>query len=454
MTESNQHDLYADHGTGEEPEAIEMMAARYAALDLLHMVLSQKRPLDEALDSHEGFKSLPGRDKAFCRMLVSTCLRRLGQVDDIIRRAEERPGTQRNLVIQDILRLGVTQICFMDVPDHAAVDTSVRLADAAELDKQKGFVNGVLRTVTRKSNEWLDKQDGTRLNTPDWLLKTWIEDYDLKPAATIAKANLTEAPLDISIKDREEKKYWLKTLDAKEIGSETLRRPSGGAVRDLPGFDDGMWWVQDASAALPVSLFGDIEGKTVVDLCSAPGGKTMQLAARGAKVIAVDRSAARLQRLKENIKRIRLEDKVKVEPSDAAHWKPREAPHYILLDAPCSATGTVRRHPDILHLKTPRDVERLVGVQIRILENAFNILAPGGTLIYCTCSLQKAEGEYQIQYLLDRQPKAMKKVIKPEEVGGWKEALTDEGDLRILPFHREAKGGMDGFFISRITKAE
>ncbi len=451
LPDLNEHDLYSDHSTKEPALAAEMLAARQVALELLNKVLASKNPLDQTLNKSESLKALTSRDRAFCRMLVATTLRRLGQIDDLITKAQERI-VPPNLTLQNILRIGITQILFMDVPDHAAVDTCVKLADAANMDRQKGFVNGLLRTITRNGKTWLSRQDETRLNTPEWLLKLWIADYGLRIAAEIAKANLAEAPLDITIKDESERNYWSSTFKATQIGAGTLRKSSGGAIHDLEGFNDGRWWVQDAAAAIPASLFGDIQDRTIIDLCAAPGGKTLQLAAKGAHVIAVDRSAQRLKRLKDNLKRMHLEDFVEIEAADAAQWNPKEAPRYILLDAPCSATGTIRRHPDVPYLKTPTDIERLVSTQTRILSHAFDILAPGGVLIYCTCSLQKAEGEDQIQKLFEERNDALKRPITQEEISGLDEAITQNGDLRILPFYHAALGGMDGFFISRITK--
>lgn len=431
------------------------LRARKTALDILNDVFQRKQTLDQSLERDSGFSSLPARDKAFCRMLVATTLRRLGQIDDLIAKAETRPSTKLPM-LENILRIGVTQILFMDVPDHAAVDTSVCLTEKFGLNRQKAFVNGLLRTITRVGHEWMLKQDEVRLNTPEWLLKTWIEDYDLRIAAEIGKANLVEAPLDITIKDTNDRLYWEGALKASPIGSASLRRMEGGSVLDLPGFNEGRWWVQDAAAAIPATLLAEnLQGKTVVDLCAAPGGKTMQLAAMGANVIALDRSAQRLKRMESNLKRTKLSDDVKIVVADAAHWRPvGAAPEYILLDAPCSATGTIRRHPDMPHLKTPRDIENLTHAQMNILENAFKILAPGGTLIYCTCSLQKAEGEMQIARLLSDHPNAYKKAISAMEIGGIDEAITPDGDVRILPYHQAARGGMDGFFISRIKKAD
>ncbi|MCF8496677.1 MAG: MFS transporter, partial [Alphaproteobacteria bacterium] len=244
----------------------EGLDSRAAALGLLGQILGRKTPLDQALENNSAFKILPGRDKAFCRMMLSTVLRRLGQLDDLIARAEEKPDTEHPPVIRDILRLGAAQILFMNVPDHAAVDTSVRLAAAARMDRRKGFVNGVLRTITRKGREWMARQDEGRLNTPEWLLKSWIADYGLRTAAEIARAHTAEAPLDITVRDESQRSYWAAAFKATQMGTGTLRLVKGGIVTDMDGFREGHWWVQDASAALPALLFGDIKGRSVVDL--------------------------------------------------------------------------------------------------------------------------------------------------------------------------------------------
>lgn len=437
----------------EEETPAEGMATRLAALDLLEDVLQRKRALDHALENSTAFRNLPIRDRAFARMLVSTVLRRLGQIENLIEKAVEKKDTPRNPKIQNILRLGVTQILFMDVADHAAVDTSVRLAEIQGMERQKAFVNGLLRTIVRKGPEWLARQDEGRLNTPEWLLKIWIGDYGLRTAAEIARANLSEAPLDITLKDPSSVNFWAANFKATELTTGTLRLGIGGAVHDLQGFGEGHWWVQDASAAIPARLFGDIKGQPVIDLCAAPGGKTLQLAARGAKVTALDRSPSRLKRLEENLRRMKLEENVTITCADAATWRPSEPAPYILLDAPCSATGTIRRHPDVSHLKTAKDLPGLLSIQAAILDNAFDMLMPGGILVYCTCSLQKAEGEAQIARLLSSRPDALRLPVNKAELGGSDEFITPEGDLRILPFHMAAIGGMDGFFISRLTKA-
>ncbi len=442
----------ADAPDQEHETMTESLVARRVALGLLGQVLDKQQPLDQLLGSDQAYLALSSRDKAFLRMMVATCLRRLGQIDDLIARAADRPESPKPPALHHLLRLAVTQAAFMNVPDYAVVDSAVRLAEQAEMSRQKGFVNAVLRRVAEKGRDWLAGQDEARLNTPDWLMKLWIADYGLRGAAEIALANLCEAPLDISLKDEAARDHWAQALDASPLPTGTLRRVAGGAVQGLPGYDDGMWWVQDAAAALPARLFGDIAGRRVIDMCAAPGGKTAQLVVRGADVTALDRSAARLRVLKTNLERLRLDHAVRVDVADATVWQPPQPFDCILLDAPCSATGTVRRHPDVLRLKTPQDMERLMAVQARLLANAVNCLVPGGLLVYCTCSLQKAEGEQQIAALLETN-KALRRVpVDPAEIGGLDALVTPEGDVRVLPYHLAPHGGMDGFYVARLQK--
>ncbi len=437
---------------GEEATSGNDLAARMCALHLLSRVINKRTALDIALDSSDEFAALPVRDRAFTRMLLTTTIRRLGQIDDLIAFAQDRPDAMKTDVVLNILRLGVTQLFFMDVPDHAAVDTSVRLAEEKGMPRQKGFVNAILRKLGRDGAARITKQDAARLNTPDWLLKLWIEDYGLTQAAEIAQANMTEAPLDITVKDIADRPYWGNVLQASELSTGTLRRVIGGNIREMEGFDDGKWWIQDAAAALPAQLFGDVNGEHVIDMCAAPGGKTLQLAAMGATVTAIDRSAKRLKRLEENLERMSLKERVTIEISDAAAWKSIEPPQRILLDAPCSATGTIRRHPDTGYLKSPKDIEGLVSIQERLLNHAGGMLGVGGVLIYCTCSLQKAEAEHQIEKFLSAHSNFARIPITPEEIGKYDELIDDNGDLRILPSHLAGQGGLDGFFVSRVTR--
>lgn len=429
------------------------LAARQMALDIVISVIDKRNALDQALEHDTDFASLSARDKGFARMLATTTIRRMGQIDHVIASCEERSGASRPPVLQHILRLGVTQLAFMNVPDHAAVDTSVRLAEKRGCARQKAFVNGVLRNASRTGRGIIEKQDAGRLNTPEWLMKLWVADYGLRGAAEIMEANLTEAPLDLTLKNADTRNHWSAQFQAINFPTGSLRITGGGHVTAMDGFDEGAWWVQDAAAAIPAGLLGCVTGKTVVDMCAAPGGKTAQLAAQGANVIAIDRSSKRLERLKENMERLGLSERVEVIVADANAWHPKETFDYILLDAPCSATGTIRRHPDILHSKKEGDIARLAALQSRLLDHAFMLLKPDGVLVFCTCSLQKAEGEHQISAFLERQSGAHKVAVQPDEVGGVDEIIDEHGDIRILPHHRASSGGMDGFFISRIKKA-
>jgi 16S rRNA (cytosine967-C5)-methyltransferase len=428
------------------------LASRLVALDLLEDVLARKRALDHALAASGAFAALPVRDRAFVRMMVTTCLRRMGQVDDLLYLAMDRKGPATPPTLQNILRLGATQVAFMDVPDYAIVNSGVEMAAAAGLSRAKGLVNAVLRRVIAEGRDWFLKQDEARLNVPAWLMDIWTNDYGARVAPEIAQASLSEAPLDISVKDEAERDHWAQTLSATILPSGTLRRAAGGNVTDLPGFADGMWWVQDAAAALPVKLLGDVKGRTVIDMCAAPGGKTMQLAARGAQVHALDRSMQRLKVLEENLQRVRLAERVKVEAADATVWRAPAPVEMMILDAPCTATGTVRRHPDVLHLKSVQDMRRMMDTQARLLENAVKMLAPGGMLVYCTCSLQKDESERQVEKLLAAHKAMKREPVRPLELGDIKGIITTEVDVRVLPFHLAAYGGMDGFFVSRLRK--
>jgi 16S rRNA (cytosine967-C5)-methyltransferase len=230
----------------------------------------------------------------------------------------------------------------------------------------------------------------------------------------------------------------------------TLRRSAGGSVMALPGYDEGAWWVQDAAAALPARLFGDLAGREVIDLCAAPGGKTAQLAAAGARVTAVDRSARRLDRLVANFNRLSLP--IDAVAADALSWRPPNPVDAVLLDAPCTTTGAIRRHPDVPHLKLPEDVTRLATVQESLLRAAAEMLRPGGTLVYCTCSLEPQEGVQRIEALLRAGAPVERRPIDPAEIGASAEWITDAGDLRTLPCHLAEYDGLDGFFCARLVK--
>src|SRR5215469_14414051 len=299
--------------------------ARQVALDLIGAVLRRKRPLDDAIEDNSEMGSLSVRDRAFARLLVATVLRRLGQIDALIADCLNTP-----------------------MPPHAAVATSVDIAHSRGFLSHKGLVNAVLRRLGVEGATRVEGQDAARLNTPDWLWRSWTRAYGPDVARAIATAHLKEAPLDLTL--RVDDDDWSEKLQATKLPTGTLRRPSGGSVMSLPGYAEGAWWIQDAAAALPARLFGGLEGSRVIDLCAAPGGKTAQLAKSGAHVVAVDRSTRRLDRLVTNLQRLSLP--VEAVAADALTWRPPEPADAVLLDAPCTATGAIRRHPDVPHLKS------------------------------------------------------------------------------------------------------
>ncbi len=425
-----------------------MKDARAIALDLLQDVLRRGRPLDEALAGNPDLPGLEARDRAFARLLTATVLRRLGQIDAAIDERLERPLTAKRAAVRDILRLGVAQIALLDLAPHAAVNTSVELVGHGGQAGMKGLVNAVLRRIAEAGP--IPSDDPEHLNVPAWLWRDWENSYGPETAAAIATAHLAEAPLDITLKSPGEARLWAERLAAEILPTGTLRRMAGGDITALPGFANGAWWVQDAAAALPARLLGDVSGLHVADLCAAPGGKTAQLAAAGAQVTAVDISSKRLQRLSENLERLDLAaDTV---PVDVGKWKPDAPFDAVLLDAPCSATGTLRRHPDIAWNKTPEDVARLIAVQDRLLAAALMLVRPGGLLVYATCSLQPPEGGERIDALLASGAAAERLPVTDDELPGLAEAITPTGDLRTLPCHWAARGGMDGFFVARLHR--
>jgi 16S rRNA (cytosine967-C5)-methyltransferase len=420
-------------------------SARLIALDVLDRVLGAGRPLDDTFAGHPALARLDGRDRAFARLLVTTVLRRLGQIDVLLEGLmRARPKAIR---VHNLLRLGAAQLLFLETPAHAAVAETVALA-AGPQGYARSLVNAVLRRVAREGKDRLAQQDAARLNTPDWLWQSWTAAYGERTARTIAKAHLVEPPLDLSVKSDPE--GWAARLGGEPLYGNTVRRPAGGAIEDLPGYAAGSWWVQDAAAALPARLLGDVGGRAVIDLCAAPGGKTAQLAAAGARVSAVELSDRRAQRLRTNLERLELE--AQIELADALDWRPPRPVGHVLLDAPCTATGTIRRHPDIAWHKTPMDVTRMAELQARLLEGAVAMLAPGGVLVYASCSLQPDEGRVVIEQALAAGLPLGRLPVEARELGGLPLGITDDGDVRTLPCHLAERGGLDGFFISRLRR--
>jgi 16S rRNA (cytosine967-C5)-methyltransferase len=431
------------------------LAVRGIAADIVEGVLRRNRPLDELLDSGDGgaaLTALPDRDRALTRALVFVVLRRLGTLRHLLEFYLDRGLPAKAPRLETAMLLGAAQILFLDVPDHAAVDLSVRLAqEDRPASHFRRLVNAVLRRMAREGKERLTALDTVLLDTPPWLMQRWIATYGEATARDIAAANGREPALDLSVKN--DAPQWAEKLGGRVLPTGSVRAIVHGAVTALPGFDEGAWWVQDAAAALPARLLGDVAGKRVADLCAAPGGKTAQLVVAGANVTAVDRSAPRLKRLRENLTRLSLDAELVC--ADVAAWE-AEPFDAILVDAPCSATGTIRRHPDVPWLKRPADILKLAALQRRLLERAVALTKPGGTIVYCTCSLEPEEGVAVVADLLARDQSLRRVPIAPAEVSGESAFISADGDLRTLPCHLpdtdSRLAGLDGFYAARLEK--
>lgn len=406
---------------------------RSAAFDLLTATLDRHRPLEEALEALSG---LEARDRAAGHRLAACVLRRMGSLDAVL---EPLLKKQPPVPVAHVLRIGAAGLLLLETPAHAAVGTAVELARARGMAPFAGLVNAVLRRVAEAGPAALEGLDGPRLDTPSWLWASWGSQ-----ARAIALAHLVEAPLDLS----------LHPGVAPPEGSELLptggvRLPFGTRVTELEGFERGDFWVQDAAASLPARLLDAQPNEHVADLCAAPGGKTAQLAATGAQVIAIEQHSARLARLRENLARLHLN--VTTVQADAGAWSPPALVDAVLLDAPCSATGTIRRHPDVAHLKRPRDIQALVVQQDRLLEAASRMLRPGGRLIYAVCSLQSEEGPARVEAAI-RRLNLRAAPFTASELACLPEALTAQGYVRTTPVLWPGRGGMDGFFIARMIR--
>ncbi len=443
--------------TSPQPE-VPGLTARKIAADILDGVLRRKIALDEQLSgkiAHPGLASLADRDRALMRRLVATALRRLGTLRHLLGSYLEKGFPADAPRTETILLIGAVQILWLDVPDHAAVDLSVRLAQAdRRASRYAGLVNAVLRRVAQ-NREALAATESMR-DTPQWLLERWTNTYGKDVARAIALANGHEPALDLTVKDNAGS--WAERLHGRVLPTGSVRTLAQGAISLLPGFNEGAWWVQDAAASLPARLLGDVRGLSVADLCAAPGGKTAQLAFAGARVTAVDRSPARLNRLRDNLERLALE--AECVAADVLEWQPNSSNagpfDAVLLDAPCSSTGTIRRHPDVPWLKGEADVAALAALQPKLLDRAVALLKPGGVMVYCVCSLEPEEGAEQIAALLARNASVARKPIAAAELAGHAEFLTSDGDLRTLPLHLPDPdprwGGIDGFYAARLVK--
>lgn len=417
--------------------------ARIAAGVLLNAALEGRGGLDAALSFRE-VSSLPGPDRAFARAVAMAALRRLGEIDQILdRKLQKGPP----LAVRTILRVALAQMLILETPAFAAVSTAVKLAEREPKTRPyKNLVNAVLRGIDREGPGLTTAES----NLPEWLAARWRAAYGEAALVGLALAAREEPATDLSVKPEVEAATVAEAVEGEVLPGGSIRTGLRGDVAAWPGFDDGVWWVQDAAAAVPGRLLAPKAAETVIDLCAAPGGKTLQLAASGASVVALDRSAVRLKRLTENLQRTGLTAEVVATPAE--DWDDPRTFDAVLLDAPCTATGTFRRNPEVLRATKPADVAKLADVQHRLLDAAAERVKPGGRLVYCVCSLEREEGETQIIAFLRRNPAFRTAPAVPAGAGAPDEALTPEGWLRILPSMWAEKGGVDGFFIARLDR--
>ncbi|WP_025976493.1 RsmB/NOP family class I SAM-dependent RNA methyltransferase [Brevundimonas naejangsanensis] len=433
----------APRPVADDPHADVGVEARLVAGVLLNAALEKRTGLDEAL-SQSPARDLPPQDRAFARAVAMAALRRLGEIDQILeRRLQKAPP----LAVMTILRIALAQTLVLETPAFAAVSTAVKLAERDPKTRPyKNLVNAVLRGVGR---------DGPGLTTaesnlPDWLAQRWKATYGQASLIGLALATREEPATDLTAKPGVDPAELAASVEGEVLPGGTVRTGKRGDVASWPGFEAGDWWVQDAAAAVPARLLAVKPGETALDLCAAPGGKTLQLAAAGAEVVALDRSEARLKRLRQNFERMNLTAEVVAVPAE--DWEDERTFDAVLLDAPCTATGTYRRNPEVLRATRPADVAKLADVQHRLLDAAAAKVKPGGRLVYCVCSLEREEGETQVIAFLRRNPAFRTVAAVPAEVGAPDEALTPEGWLRILPSQWAEKGGLDGFFAAKLER--
>ncbi len=433
------------------------LTARMAAARLLAAVIDRRTPLDGLTDArggHPQFLALDERDRLLVRSILMTALRFRGTIEALIAARLDRPLPANATALSHILHVAAAQMLFLDVPESAAVDLAVEHAAGDPRTKRFApLVNGVLREIGRRKERALPAALASAVDAPDWLREMLVAAYGEDRAGAILAAHRHEPAIDFTV--RADPELWAEQLGGIVLPTGSVRVPRLAApVRELPGYADGAWWVQDAAAALPARLLGDLAGRRVADLCAAPGGKTAQLAAQGAQVTAVEKVATRAARLRENLARLKLE--AEIVETDLFEFAPTEPFDMVLLDAPCSSTGTIRRHPDVAWTKTPQDIAKLAALQKRMLSHAIGLLAPGGAILFSNCSLDPREGEHLVEELLAEDSRITLDQIDPRELPGIAPFVTREGWLRTAPDglpHEDLRlGGLDGFFAARLHR--
>jgi 16S rRNA (cytosine967-C5)-methyltransferase len=432
------------------------LASRRVATRALRGVMRGHRlqqALEHALSRESGEPD--ARERAFAYLITATSLRHHGEIDAALLKLLEKPLPKDTGFARELLVTGAAQLLFLSAPAHAVVNSAVSLARCeTAASRLAGLVNAVLRRLSERSAALLADIDAASVNTPEWLRDRWTRAYGAETTRRIGEAHLAEPALDITVKSAPE--HWADRLGGIVLPTGSIRlRPGHAAVEELEGYREGEWWVQDAAAALPPRLLGEVGGRRVADLCAAPGGKTASLIARGAMVTAIEKDGSRIGRVRQNLTRLGM--RAEVVNADATMWGATGSFDLVLVDAPCSATGTIRRHPDVPFLKRASDITAQARTQAKLIDAAARLLKPGGRMVYCTCSLEPEEGERQVADALARLPDLEADPISASEIAGGEQWVTRKGHVRTMPFHfgdqPEGMRGMDGFFIGRLRKA-
>lgn len=425
------------------------LAARIAATRILAAVLEKKTSLDGMLDSENGnpvYRALSLADRALVRAIVNSALRHLPRIETALSMLLDGPLPQGARSLHHVLVVGAAQMLYLDVPDHSAVDLAVEQAHRDPRNRRfVKLVNAVLRRLGREKAD-IEKAVASVPVLPDWFHARLVSAYGNEVAQRISEAQLTPSSIDLTIKA--DPTLWAEKLGGTLMPNGSVRLGEfEGQIPSLEGFAEGAWWVQDLAASMPVRLMGDIAGKRVADLCAAPGGKTAQLALAGANVTALDQSGNRLRRLRENLDRLGL--RAETVEANMLKYQPEQLFDAVLLDAPCSSTGTLRKHPDVCWTKDENDISKLAALQGQMLRHALTLVGPGGLVVFSNCSLDPSEGEAMIAEVLAENPGVERVAVRPEDWPGMEAAISPSGDLRTTP---DMFGGVDGFFSSVLRK--
>jgi 16S rRNA (cytosine967-C5)-methyltransferase len=432
------------------------LAARAAASKILAAVIDRKTPLDGMLDAEGGnpaYRVLEDNDRALVRAILNSALRHLPRIEAAIASMLDTPLPEGARALHHVLVVAAAQMLYLDVPDHSAVDLAVEQANQDPRNRRFAkLVNAVLRRIGREKQAILDGTSNVPA-MPLWFLKRLEAAYGREAALAISETQLAPAAIDVTVKS--DPQGWADRLNGIVLPTGGVRLAAfDGSIPSLDGFLEGEWWVQDAAASIPAKLFGSLAGKRVVDLCAAPGGKTAQLVLAGAIVTALDQSASRLRRLSSNLERLGLKAETVV--ADMAKFEPAELFDAALLDAPCSSTGTTRRHPDVLWTKGPEDIAKLAALQERLLVHALTLVKPGGLVVFSNCSLDPSEGEQLVARVLANNAAVERVPISADNWPGLEAAISPLGEFRttpsMLPMSQGFAPGLDGFFAAVLRR--